>query len=229
MTSQQYKEFVKIRGRFRSKVDEYRKNYPVFAEELLKKYEDQERNMKAFVYNEKLDYLEKSDSIKYVWVTDNPGFNESMQNKYAVGISGKTGKNFMEENGFVDEFDKEVIVLNKSFIHTKITSELAKFSNYKDILEDNQKFMAELACSFQEIFNCDMWILGISNLNKIFKVFRENIEKDGKLDNIYFYYHFSQGQFKKAYNVKKSERIDQDPKEICKIIGIENRNKIFKG
>ncbi|WP_319205079.1 hypothetical protein [uncultured Ilyobacter sp.] len=229
MTSQQYEKFIKIRERFRQEVDKYRENYPDFAESLLKRYEQEEKGMRAFVYNEKLDYLEKNDSIKYVWVTDNPGFRESKENKYAVGISGKTGKNFMEENGFVKDFDREVIVLNKSFVHTKVTSELGKFNLYGDILKKNQKFMGELACGLQEIFGCDMWILGTSNLNKIFKSFRETIESKGEFDDIYFYYHFSQGQFKKAYNRKKNELMNQNPKEICKIIGIENRNKLFKG
>ncbi|WP_320046221.1 hypothetical protein [uncultured Ilyobacter sp.] len=219
---------MKIRERFRREVDKYRENYPEFAKDLLKRYEQEESGMRAFVYNEKLDYLGKNDSIKYVWVTDNPGFKESKQNKYAVGISGKTGKNFMEKNGFVKDFDREVIVLNKSFVHTKVTSELGKFDLYRDIFLENQKFMGQLACHLQKLFGCDMWILGTSNLNKIFKGFRETMETNGEFNNIYFYYHFSQGQFKKAYNRKKNELMNQDPKEICKIIGIENRNKLFK-
>ena len=229
MTSRQYEEFVKIRERFRMKINEYRENHTEFAEEILRVYAHEDDRMRAFVYNEKLDYLRKNDSIKYIWVTDNPGFNESIQNKYAVGISGKTGKNFMEENGFVKEFDREVIVLNKSFVHTKVTRELSKFGDYGDLSEDIQNFMGNLACDFQRLFRCEMWILGTSNLNKIFRVFRENVKKNGDINNMYFYYHFSQGQFKKAYNKKKSEIIDRNPKEICKIIGIENRNKLFKG
>jgi len=229
MTSRQYEEFLKIREKFRMKVDEYRDNYPGFAKDILKRYDQKESDMRAFVYNEKLDYLGKDDSIKYIWVTDNPGFNESKQNKYAVGISGKTGKNFMEENGFVNDFDREVIVLNKSFVHTKVTSELGKFDLYRDILMENQKFMGELACDLQRVFKCDMWILGTSNLNKIFKSFKDTIEANKEFDNIYFYYHFSQGQFKKAYNKEKNKLISENPKEICKNIGIENRNKLFKG
>lgn len=229
MTSRQYKEFVKIREKFREEIDKYRRNYPEFADDILKIYSQEDDKMRAFVYNEKLDYLGKDDSIKYIWVTDNPGFNESRQNKYAVGISGKTGKNFMEENGFVNDFDREVIVLNKSFVHTKVTAELGKFMEYEDVLEDIQNFMGDLACSLQRVFQCEIWILGTSNLNKIFKSFRINIQNSGDRDNIYFYYHFSQGQFKKAYNRKKSEIISQCPKEICKIIGIENRNILFKG
>lgn len=229
MTEAQYLEFAALRKQFREKVNYYRLKYPEFSEEILKQYEGSDKVMRAFVYNEKLDYLEKNDSIKYIWVTDNPGFNESMQNKYAVGTSGKTGKNFMEGNGLVADYDREVIVLNKSFVHTRVTADLKKFKEYEELSSDIQNFMADLACRFQKLFNCELWVLGLSNLNKIFRSFKEYLEEYGDLEKVYFYYHFSQGQFKKAYNRKKDEVIFSDPKEICEIIGIENRKKLLKG
>jgi hypothetical protein len=229
MTEEQYSEFVALRDEFREKVHYYTLEYPEFSEEILKQYDNSDKIMRAFVYNEKLDYLEKNDSIKYIWVTDNPGFNESLQNKYAVGISGKAGKNFMEENGFVKDYDREVIVLNKSFVHTKVTADLKKLKEYEKLSDDIQIFMSDLACKLQKIFKCELWILGLSNLKKLFKTFEGYLEKYGDMEQTYFYYHFSQGQFKKAYNRKKNEVIFSDSKEICEIIGIENRKKILKG
>ena len=44
---------------------------------------------------------------------------------------------------------------------------------------------------------------------------------------VFLYYHFSQGQFKKAYNLEVNTLGTDDPDKILKSIGIKNRKKYF--
>ncbi len=228
MTKKQFEQFNIIRVEFKKKVMEVNKKYPYVKDEVLKLSEKAYNFPFAFVYNKKLDALSQSDNIKYIWVTDNPGLNEAMEEKYAVGSSGKGAKNFMVGSGLVEDYDKEVIVLNKTFLHTRVTRDLNKLKNFKDIIIENQNYMAKLTIKLVKVFNCPLWILGISNLDKIFFSYASTLMRDLDLDNTYLYYHFSQGQFKKAYNKKIKELPNLNPKEICELIGEENRIRLKK-
>ena len=153
-----------------------------------------------------------------------------LQNRYAVGASGKAGQNFMKNEGLAEDFDREVIVLNKSPIHTKVTAVLSKLKN-REIQDETQRYMAKAIFTVHNIFECDLWILGISNLKGIFGTFSKDLEKLYKNSalnkKMFLYYHFSQGQFKKAYNLEASTLGTDDPDKILESIGIKNRKKYF--
>lgn len=229
MTKEQFEKFCSFRDEFRNQILLWNKKYNVILKGKIEELEGYEIT-DSFIYNKKLDEITKDDNIKYIWIQDNPGYNEMLQSRYAVGASGKAGQNFMKNSGLISDFDKEVIVLNKSPVHTKVTAVLSKLKN-REIQDESQKYMAELIFGMHSIFKCDLWILGISNLNGIFRTFTENMEnlyKNSSLNKkMFLYYHFSQGQFKKAYNSKESELGNSNKDEILESIGIENRKKYF--
>ena len=229
MTKEQFKKFCSFRDEFRKQIISWNKEYNAVLKEKIESLSGYEIT-NSFIYNEKLDEINENDNIKYIWIQDNPGYNEMLQNRYAVGASGKAGQNFMKNEGLAEDFDREVIVLNKSPVHTKITAVLSKLKN-GEIQDETQRYMAKAIFTVHNIFECDLWILGISNLKGIFGTFSENMEKLYKNrplnKKMFLYYHFSQGQFKKAYNLEANTLGIDNPDKILDSIGIKNRKKYF--
>jgi hypothetical protein len=229
MTKEQFEKFCSFRDKFKKQIILWNEEYNTILKEKIETLEAYEIE-NVFIYNEKLDEITEKNNIKYIWIQDNPGYNEMLQNRYAVGASGKAGQNFMVNAGLVKDFDKEIIVLNKSPLHTRVTATLSKLKN-REIQDETQKYMAELNYNIHNIFQCEMWILGISNLKGIFGTFSRNMEnlyKNSSLNKkMFLYYHFSQGQFKKAYNLKEKELKSSNTDEILISIGTENRKKYF--
>ena len=80
------------------------------------------------VYNTALDTVTKEDEIKLIVVGDNPGKNEQLEKKrkYLVGQSGKIAESFFARNTELGiNFRKNVIILNKTPVHTAKSKELA--------------------------------------------------------------------------------------------------------
>ena len=229
MTKEQFKKFCSFRDEFRKQTALWNEEYNKVLKEKIESLSGCEIT-NSFIYNEKLDDINENDNIKYIWIQDNPGYNEMLQNRYAIGASGKAGQNFMKNEGLTEDFDREVIVLNKSPIHTKVTAVLSKLKN-RDIQDETQKYMAKTIFTVHNIFECDLWILGISNLKGIFGTFSKDMEKLYKNSalnkKMFLYYHFSQGQFKKAYNLEANTLGTDDPDKILESIGIKNRKKYF--
>jgi len=155
------------------------------------------------VYNEDLDRIDHCSTVRYILIADNPGKEEAAQHRYLIGHSGRQARNFFEDNGLVSEFTSEVIVLNKTCLHTNSTTELRKFK-HNELFADSQRFMAEIAYQFHRTCSCEMWIVGCSELHNrgIFSRFTETLsgcyirEKDVSLRNkIRCYKHFSYGNF----------------------------------
>lgn len=229
MTKEQFEKFCSFRDEFRKQTALWNEEYNKVLKERIESLSGCEIT-NSFIYNEKLDEINENDNIKYIWIQDNPGYNEMLQNRYAVGASGKAGQNFMKNEGLAEDFDREVIVLNKSPIHTKVTAVLSKLKN-REIQDETQRYMAKAIFTVHNIFECDLWILGISNLKGIFGTFSKDLEKLYKNSalnkKMFLYYHFSQGQFKKAYNMEASTLETDDPDKILESIGIKNRKKYF--
>ena len=229
MTKEQFEKFCSFRDEFRKQIILWNEEYNKVLKEKIESLSGCEIT-NSFIYNEKLDDINENDNIKYIWIQDNPGYNEMLQNRYAIGASGKAGQNFMKNEGLTEDFDREVIVLNKSPIHTKVTAVLSKLKN-RDIQDETQKYMAKAIFNVHNIFECDLWILGISNLNGIFGTFSKDMEKLYKNSSLnkkmFLYYHFSQGQFKKAYNLEVNTLGTDDTDKILESIGIKNRKKYF--
>ena len=78
------------------------------------------------VYNRALDDIEIDDEIKIILVADNPGKKEQLaaNNRYLVGQSGKLAEGWFKRELGID-FRREVLILNKTPVHTPKTAELA--------------------------------------------------------------------------------------------------------
>jgi hypothetical protein len=139
-------------------------------------------------------------------VADNPGRREQAteNRRYLVGPSGKIADKFFRDNPSLGiDFKKNVIILNKTPLHTPRTIELRQLcslydelSNHKQknrqlkkinkeksplvyALEKSQEEMASLLLTFQEALNCPVWITGYSEMRKggLFEVYTETLKK----------------------------------------------------
>jgi hypothetical protein len=98
------------------------------------------------VYNTALDTLTKDSTIKLIVIGDNPGKDEQLakNRRYLVGQSGKIAEGFFNRNPELDiDFRKDVIILNKTFIHSAKTKELKKFEKTISQVEDASLYKNE--------------------------------------------------------------------------------------
>ena len=174
----------------------------------------------AAVFNKNLLKLK---NLKYILVADNPGMTEQAQECYLVGKAGKMARNFFANSGLANDFDEEVAVLNKTFIHTKSTIDLKKFKEFKNLFLDSQVFMANLAVDMLEASNCELWITGCSELTEkglfaqYLKTLKARCAKNPALkEKIFFYPHFSFGNFSKNLNVVRAAHPEMSVKEALK-------------
>lgn len=167
--------------------------------------------------------LKKITNLKYILVADNPGVTEQHEECYLVGKAGKTARNFFKNNELVNDFDEEVAVLNKTFIHTKSTIDLKKLQEFKNLFLDSQIFMANLAVDMLEASSCELWITGCSELTEkglfapYLKTLKERCAKNPELkERIFFYPHFSFGNFSKNLNSVRAEHPEMSVREALK-------------
>ncbi len=174
----------------------------------------------AAVFNKNLLKLK---DLKYILVADNPGVTEQEEECYLVGKAGKTARNIFKNNSLVSDFDEEVAVLNKTFIHTKSTLDLKKLKEFKDLFIDSQVFMANLAVDMLENSSCELWITGCSELTEkglfaaYLKTLKERCAENPVLKKrIFFYPHFSFGNFSKNLNSVRAAHPEISVREALK-------------
>jgi len=151
---------------------------------------------------------------KYILVADNPGMDEQKNENlcYLIGKAGKVARNFFENNGLVTDFESEVAVLNKTCIHTHSTADLKKLKEYKELISETQRFMADIAIDIQMIYGSKLWITGCSELHEkgLFAQYLSRLNERHSTDawhlkdKAYFYPHFSYGNFQKKINAVKN-------------------------
>ena len=221
MNRSEWNRFVKARERFRNAVDELTSSLPNLKS-IQQKFADNRADGKnssytvetPVVYNSALDGFTSGDEIKLILVADNPGRREQAaeNRRYLVGPSGKIAKKFFYDNPSLGiDFLKNVIILNKTPIHTPRTVELRELcrmetqsggSAISAALEKSQKEMAALLLEFHEALGTPVWITGYSEMKKggIFEVYTESLkklyfERQEMIKQIYLYRHFSMNQF----------------------------------
>ena len=172
--------------------------------------------------------LLKITNLKYILVADNPGVTEQHEECYLVGKAGKTARNIFKNNSLVSDFDEEVAVLNKTFIHTKSTLDLKKLKNFKTLFEDSEKFMANLAVDMLEATNAELWITGCSELTEkgLFAAYLKTLKKrcaenPALREKIFFYPHFSFGNFSRNLNSVRAEHPEMSVKEALKAASLD--------
>jgi len=210
-----FSEFSKRIDNFQEQVEFWKKGSPGLLEKIqcvsveVCKCERGHKIDNAIVFNRNLRKLSESGP-KYILVADNPGMDEQKEENscYLIGKAGQMTRNFFLNNGLVTDFDAQVAVLNKTCIHTKSTGDLKRLKEFKMLIDKTQMFMADLAVDMQKIYGSKLWVIGCSELKQkgIFETYlkrlKERYENDAKdhKDNLFFYPHFSYGNFQKNLN-----------------------------
>jgi hypothetical protein len=170
------------------------------------------------VYNGALDDISAGDRIKLILVADNPGRREQAaeNRRYLVGPSGKIAEKFFRDNpGLGIDFRQQVIILNKTPVHTPRTADLRELCRMggpalNEAIDESQRTMAELLFEFHRCLSPAksaqtggrVWIIGYSEMKPggIFQVYTETLaarckQERKRRSDIRFYRHFSMNQF----------------------------------
>jgi len=242
-----WEKFSETRERFRRITEEIDKSLPGLKN-ILQKFIDARSDGKnsvyrvetPVVYNSALDEITPESTVKLILVADNPGRREqaAQNRRYLVGPSGKIAQKFFRDNPALGiDFLKNVIVLNKTPIHTPRTNELRSLcllggSSIAQALEDSQKKMAHLLLDFQEALGTPVYIIGYSEMKKggIFEVYTKKIkelyaQKPQLYKQLFFFRHFSMNQF--TIDLKKQSLPEEPVEKSLARIGVTYRERIL--
>jgi len=250
MDSTTWKNFKKTRELFRNTTEELLSSLP-----KLKKIQQQFADSRSdgknsayivetpVVYNTALDDITEKDEIKLILVADNPGRREQAKEnrRYLVGPSGKIAAKFFRDNPELKiDFYKNVIILNKTPIHSARTIELRRLCEMagksKDSLSSalvkSQKDMASLLIKFHEALSCPVWITGYSEMRKggLFEVYTTHLKelymnKPEMYKQVFIFRHFSMNQF--TIDLKQQSLPRESVTKSLERIGAKYRERIL--
>ncbi len=158
MRTEAYAALASIRDEFKSLVSGWSSEHPYLLalQDKIRAslgYDDY-RVETPIVYNRALDDVRPDSDIKIILVADNPGKNEQLaaNQRYLVGQSGKLAEGWMRRELGID-FRREVLILNKTPVHTPKTAELGALvrgagirrERLEALLAGSQAAMADLA------------------------------------------------------------------------------------
>jgi hypothetical protein len=245
MNESNWKQFCIVKEKYRSYTNSLITQVPeleVCQKKLLAERDGGTYPLETpIVFNNALDDITQNDTIKLILVADNPGRHEqeAKNQRYLVGASGKLADGFFRKNPDLNiDFRKNVIILNKTPIHTARTIELKKLIELGGIdvqkaVEDSQREMAELLYQFQKALGgIPIWIIGYSEMKKkgLFEKYTDTIkslypESEDLRNKIFLYRHFSMNQFTIDLNQKKTK--DETTSDVLMRMGKEYRLRIL--
>lgn len=246
MTETQWEAFSSFRSLFKNQIEQWKETLSPYNEEIRLLQKEAAARDKVppysldniFVYNKFLDNVLPEDDIKIILIGDNPGKAEQlMENQaYLVGQSGKIADNFFKRNPELGiDFRKNVIILNKTPFHTAKTKELKTFEkcgieDVTNIIRESQVFMAEQTARLHQKLQCQLWLVGYSELknNGIFIPYRDALKgayKDFENSSVYVYQHFSMNRF--LIDLKERSDKNLSLKDNLLSLGKIHRKEIF--
>ncbi|HSI69038.1 MAG TPA: uracil-DNA glycosylase family protein [Gillisia sp.] len=161
--------------------------------------------------------------LKYIIVGDNPGKNEFKHNKFFIGQSGTQLRNHFEENGLVEEFEKECLIFNKTFLSTDKTNDLKLLKNQvgEDNFDRTLHFSANEIANFSNNLDLPVLIFGKSKLGqgKIFYPFWLKLTELCKPERILVFSHPSNSNFTKEWNKFRELEKNKNNKDLLQHIG----------
>jgi len=246
-----WNKFSKARDRFRCEAEELSRRLPKLKN-IQQKFADSRGEKNAayvvetpVVYNSALDDVTAGDEIKLILVADNPGRREQAaeNRRYLVGPSGKIAQKFFRDNPALGvDFTKNVIILNKTPIHSARTTELRELcrmeaqaggSSIARALEESQRTMAVVLLEFQLALDAQVWITGYSEMKKggLFEVYTEALkelyaDKQEMFKQLFIFRHFSMNQF--TIDLKQQALAGETAAKSLKRIGEAYRQRILK-
>ncbi len=250
MNKEAYAALDRARKRFRALVSRIEAENPGLAAiqdklRIERGYDDY-RIETPIVYNRALDEVKPADAFSFILVADNPGKREQLavNNRYLVGQSGKLAEGFFNKRLGVD-FRREVLILNKSPIHTPKTAELRRLLALADELGPRQGqalraaftgSQAEMALIARGLHGASDTVLWLSGLGEFGPkgLFRRYADALGKAyldapqalrDRVWLFRHFSMNQF--AIEVKNNADPTKPLMTELERIGVANRKRVL--
>ncbi|MDR2739346.1 MAG: hypothetical protein LBB68_05900 [Treponema sp.] len=239
-----WKKFTAARTRYRESVEQLRRSLPNLRR-IQQKLADTRsgpsyRVETPVVYNEALDEASPRDEIKLILVADNPGRREQAaeNRRYLVGPSGKIAERFFrEEPSLGIDFRKNVLILNKTPIHTPRTAELRELCFLGGpavcaAITQSQLIMVKILEEFyQALAPVPVWIIGYSEMKKrgVFEAYTEALKKMPAAlgEELFFYRHFSMNQF--TIDLHKQAKRGETTARTLARIGTAYRERVLGG
>lgn len=219
MTDNQWNKLQEFRENFSKKINDwlfYKEQLLTLQQQICAEDNTPPYNLELpIVYNKALEEITKEDTIKLIIIGDNPGKNEQLfsNSKYLVGLAGKIGERFFNTNPELKiDFRKNVLILNKTPIHTAKTNQLKKLAKLggkeiENLLLETQEWMAKNTIKLlyelsKENRELSLWLIGYSELktNGIFEHYKKLLKEEclkysGLWDKVFVFQHFSMNRF----------------------------------
>jgi hypothetical protein len=237
-----WKKFAAARDRYRESVEQLSRGLPNLGR-IQQKLADTRSGPSytvetPVVYNQALDETGPGDDIKLILVADNPGRREQAaeNRRYLVGPSGKIAERFFrEEPSLGIDFRTNVLILNKTPIHTPRTAELRELCRLggdalTEALAQSQVTMAGILGEFyRALAPVPVWVTGYSEMKKrgIFEVYTEALKNPPAVPHeaLFFYRHFSMNQF--TIDLRKQARRGETTARTLERIGTAYRERVL--
>ncbi len=258
MTKEQFIAFDSFRKDFKNYCQNLNKNYSSLLAplqtEAAKKDTPPYPLQTCVVYNTALDEVSENSDIHLIVIGDNPGKDEQLlkNNKYLVGQSGKIATGFFAKNPELKtDFRKNVIILNKTPVHTAKTNHL-KFllknggTEIQKLLEDSQIYMAKkTAALHKELckhagdsgWQPELWLVGYAELKQkgIFSKYRELLkesyleqnEYSSVWEKVFVFQHFSMNRFSIDLKAFMQNHRELNLEEAIHEVGKMHKNEIL--
>ena len=251
MNEKQWAVFCQFREEFRKKCGEWGR----FSDALKPLQEAAARKdtpeypvENPVVYNTDFDSFTEQSEIKLIVIGDNPGKNEQLDKnrRYLVGQAGKIAQGFFAKNPeFGIDFRKNVIILNKTPVHSAKTKHLkvlkAACPEIEQLILQSQVWMAEkTAWLHQTLFECggqknvELWLVGYAELkgNGLFLPYRDSFfdayKKDADVWNsVKVFQHFSMNRFLIDLKDFSKNNLGNSLSENLSLLGDRHRLEIF--
>ena len=262
MTEGQWEAFVAFREVYRAKCNEWA-SLSLSLMPLQQKAAARDTPFypieNPIVYNTFYDTVKKDDRISILLVGDNPGKEEQLQKNrsYLVGQSGRIAEGFFRRNSFLGiDFRKNVLILNKTPVHTAKTAHLKLLLKdggtdiarliYKSQIETalltatlHKALIKESSLNFPPPL---LWLVGYAELkgNGVFIPYKEKLYESyfngetkcmiEEWNKVFVFQHFSMNRFiidLKKYRSQYKKESDEYLAESLRELGNLHKKEIF--
>ena len=247
MNSNQWQAFCSFKKDFKQKIDEWSCLIPELSK--LQKQAAELAKTPAYpfetpvVYNTDLDKITPQDEIKLIVIGDNPGKDEQLakNQRYLCGQAGKIADGFFKRNPSLGvDFRKNVIILNKTPVHSAKTAQLRTMMKnggpeVEQLILQSQLWMAQKTAELTKNLGCQLWLVGYSELKGkgFFVPYRDQLKSSLSTTpawhNVYVFQHFSMNRFTIDLGeyVKENGLSGKTLEEQIELVGEYHKREIF--
>lgn len=246
MTEKQWKAFCDFKIELKQKIAEWTAAAPELK--ALQKFAADEAGVPEYpfeipvVYNLALEDVSPQDEIKLIVIGDNPGKDEqrAKNSRYLVGQAGKIAEGYFRNNPELGvDFRKNVIILNKTPVHSAKTVQLKTIVKkggpaIANLLKESQIWMAEKTAELHNKLSTELWLVGYSELKpkRIFCQYRDTLKAactPEAWNRVFVFQHFSMNRFTidLADYIKASKKEKAPLEANIHELGILHRKEIF--